>query len=135
MHSAIKLDVTQPCTQKWEQMTPSGAGHYCRSCQKTVVDFSIMSDKDIFQYMQQATSSVCGRFNDDQLNRALRPAATEPSVAYRKNFWQLLIAGSLFAQQAKSQVKPFEPAPVSQNVPTHDSLLLGENMYQVVDGT
>jgi hypothetical protein len=135
MQPAIKLDITQPCNQNWEQMSPSHEGRYCVSCQKSVVDFSSMSDKDIFQYMQQATHAVCGRFNDDQLQKVLKPVANGSPVPYRKNIWQLIMAGTLFAQQVSSQVTPMPSSPITHAVPLQDTVALDADQYQVIDGS
>jgi hypothetical protein len=44
-------------------------GRFCLSCSKTVVDFSAMSDKQLYDYFNNYTGNTCGRLTDDQLNR------------------------------------------------------------------
>jgi len=60
MQPALKLSIAQPCSQHWENMTPSSAGNYCASCQKNVVDFTGMSDQEIHHYFHRATGPVVG---------------------------------------------------------------------------
>ncbi len=62
------ISIPQPCHQSWQQMTPVEGGRHCPSCCKTVTDFSVMTDKEIINYLGRQTN-VCGRFNDHQLNR------------------------------------------------------------------
>jgi hypothetical protein len=66
------LSVTQPCHEKWEEMTPADRGVFCQSCSKHVIDFSAMADEDILDYFQKREGQpVCGRFRNSQLNRPL----------------------------------------------------------------
>jgi hypothetical protein len=67
----IQLRLDHPCTQKWSEMTPSGRGRFCGSCQKNVVDFTAMTDNEILQFIQANTSGFCGQFRATQLNREL----------------------------------------------------------------
>jgi len=64
------------------------------ACQKTVVDFTLMSDAEIIQYFSKASGSVCGRVGSDQLNRRLvapRPPRKSPWIG-----WPVLLSGLLF---------------------------------------
>ncbi|MBO9731681.1 MAG: hypothetical protein J7623_23775 [Chitinophaga sp.] len=76
MKSTIKglyLSVPTPCNEDWNQMTRTAAGMHCSSCNKTVVDFSLLSDAEIFTVVANGRGSICGRFMDTQLHRALMP--------------------------------------------------------------
>ena len=44
MSKAIQLSVSEPCHENWDKMSPVNQGRFCGSCQKQVVDFSVMSD-------------------------------------------------------------------------------------------
>jgi hypothetical protein len=64
-------------------MTPEGKGKFCDSCQKTVIDFSNMSDNQLAQFFKKPASSVCGRFHQDQLEREINiPRKRIPWVKY-----------------------------------------------------
>lgn len=65
------LSVTSPCHENWEQMTPDQRGRFCASCQKIVVDFTAMSDRQVADYFKNSAVSTCGRFYRDQLNREM----------------------------------------------------------------
>jgi hypothetical protein len=65
----INLSIPKPCHENWNAMTPSEKGKFCGSCQKTVIDFTEMSDRQIAEFFKKPPSSVCGRVYNDQLHR------------------------------------------------------------------
>jgi hypothetical protein len=52
-------------------MQPNNCGRFCKSCEKTVVDFSGKTDDEIIAVMTQSAVIPCGRFSDGQLNRPI----------------------------------------------------------------
>jgi len=60
------ISVPQPCTQQWANMQSNHDGRFCDSCQKTVVDFSTLSNSEILT-MLASTSQICGRISENQL--------------------------------------------------------------------
>jgi len=73
-NKGLYLSVPTPCEENWSQMTRTAAGRHCSSCNKTVVDFSILSDAAIFAVIANSNGTVCGRFSDDQLQREISGA-------------------------------------------------------------
>ena len=72
MAKKIQLNIPEPCHEDWDGMTPVEKGKFCGSCQKQVIDFSNMSDRELAQFFKKpSTGSVCGRFMTDQLERDL----------------------------------------------------------------
>jgi hypothetical protein len=64
--------IPEPCHEVWNKMTPDGAGRFCGSCSKTVVDFTGMTDAEIHQVMlEKKGTRVCGHFYKSQVNRPL----------------------------------------------------------------
>jgi hypothetical protein len=83
MAEKIQLSIPEPCHENWDAMTPSEQGRFCSSCQKQVVDFSLMSDRQIIAYFKQPRGSVCGRLHEDQLNRNIEtPKKRLPWIKY-----------------------------------------------------
>lgn len=78
------------------------------NCQKTVVDFTAMTDQQIASIMAQTANEGCGRFRQSQLERSLQLSVTTPNS--RGRFWGLLTAGLLGYQAAQSE----SLAPLSQ---------------------
>ena len=45
---SFKLNIAEPCAENWDTMTPTDCGKFCAACQKSVVDFSSMTDREIY---------------------------------------------------------------------------------------
>lgn len=81
MASVIKISIPTPCHEGWDNMAPNDRGRFCASCQKTVVDFTNMPDREIARILRQNTT-VCGHVRTSQLNRPLViPARANPARA------------------------------------------------------
>jgi hypothetical protein len=79
----IHLSIPRPCHENWDAMMPSDKGRFCASCQKTVIDFTNMSDRQLAAFFKKPPSSVCGRVYDDQLNRGIEiPRKRIPWIKY-----------------------------------------------------
>lgn len=106
MKPGLQIQIPTPCHENWDKMNPTGQGRFCLSCQKEVIDFSLMTDKEILNYISSASSTMCGRFGNDQLNREL-VRAREP----RKLWWRqwMGIAASFILLTAKSNAQVKAP--------------------------
>src|ERR1700754_197235 len=102
MASKLQLHIPEPCHENWETMTPVEKGRFCGSCQKQVVDFSNMSDREVAQFFKQpSTDSVCGHFSNTQLDRDLDiPKKRVPWVKY---FFHVAIPALLVSTKANGQ--------------------------------
>ena len=56
------------CDQYWDDMKPLADGRHCKSCNKTIVDFSQMTYSEIALFMSESQSPVCGFYLPDQLS-------------------------------------------------------------------
>lgn len=70
MKHKIQISIPEPCHEGWQNMTPVEKGRFCASCQKTVLDFTNLSDKEIINLVPK-NDTLCGRINVSQLNRNL----------------------------------------------------------------
>lgn len=106
----VHLNIPEPCHENWQQMTPNEQGRHCMSCQKTVVDFTLMSDQEVLNYISHASSSVCGRFNNHQLDKTYEEKKIKRSFSFRYA-WNVVVATFLLtgsaatAQTRKTQQK------------------------------
>ncbi|HEX8315320.1 MAG TPA: hypothetical protein VF609_10015, partial [Flavisolibacter sp.] len=79
----FSIKIPTPCHEDWNEMTPKDKGRFCDSCQKTVIDFSPMSDRQIADFFKRPAASICGRFHLDQLEREIHiPKKRIPWVKY-----------------------------------------------------
>jgi hypothetical protein len=67
MERNLNLSIPTPCHEQWENFSMTSSGGFCSSCNKTVVDLTKMSDKQLLKYLQQKTSHTCGRVRRDQI--------------------------------------------------------------------
>lgn len=105
MPGPLQLKIPKPCHENWEAMTPNEQGRFCMSCQKTVIDFRVLSDKEILDYITNASSNTCGRFNEDQLNRKIT-VRKERGIGSWKYLWNMLVSTFLLAGEVSAQSKP-----------------------------
>ncbi len=106
MSKPIQLSIPTPCHENWAAMTPEAKGRFCRNCAKIVVDFTTMTDAELFDYFRQAKGqSICGRLAPDQINTPVKAA---PRIRKQPWFWRYAAAFLLFMgrQEAKAQTKP-----------------------------
>ena len=102
MAKKLQLTIAEPCHENWDGMTPVEKGKFCGSCQKQVIDFSNMSDRQVAEFFKKpSTGSVCGRFMTDQLDRPIEiPRKRIPWVKY---FFQIAIPAFLVSIKATAQ--------------------------------
>jgi hypothetical protein len=96
MKESLQIQIPTPCGEDWEQMTKRGRGRHCNLCQKTVVDFTGMTDAEVLGYFgvasleagsrgmasrgmasREQSSRICGRFLPEQLGRPLVPTLVQ----------------------------------------------------------
>jgi len=78
-------------------MTPEAKGRFCGSCAKVVVDFSVMTDNEVLNYLKKNSGSTCGHFTSDQLDRPIIETQLQPNKTWR--YWLASIASLLVMLQ------------------------------------
>lgn len=97
----FNLSIPAPCHERWEQMAPVEQGRFCNSCQKTVIDFTNMTDQQLAAYFKKPIGNVCGRFAPDQLERDITvPTKRIPWLRY---FFQFTLPAFLLSLKAAGQ--------------------------------
>jgi hypothetical protein len=106
-----KVQIANPCEEKWEGMTPVDGGKFCMHCSKNVVDFTQLSDEAILKIMKNSNGNMCGRFREDQLNRDL---VIKRGIYSFHSIFSKVAASLLFfigLETASAQVRKYETAP------------------------
>ncbi len=90
------LKVKSPCTESWEEMTPSEKGRFCAACQKEVIDFTALSSTEIIHLLsERKNESLCGRMHSNFQKKPLlvqETLSTQNNFSFpRKNWSRLLI--------------------------------------------
>ncbi|MGN6402148.1 MAG: carboxypeptidase-like regulatory domain-containing protein [Flavisolibacter sp.] len=97
----INLSIPKPCHENWNQMTQVEKGRFCNSCQKVVVDFTTMSDRELAAFFKKYSGSLCGRFQQEQLNHDINiPRKRIPWVKY---FFQFTLPAFLISLKTYGQ--------------------------------
>ena len=120
----MKLSIPDPCSQKWEQMAVvDQESRFCSECTRDIIDFSNHTDEQILKYVWKNPIRLCGRFSQNQLNRAIGKDEFDfPGLK------ALLIAGTL------TSVTNNVGAQISVNkIETHQITEVESN-YQVIRG-
>ncbi|QJD79934.1 hypothetical protein [Spirosoma rhododendri] len=117
----FSVQIPQPCPQSWDNMQPNDTGRFCTSCQKTVVDYTTLSDQELIKRLARPTAETqCGRLRDDQFNRLLVADTIESSWQR----WLSLLAMSwlglqtALAQQHSTKSTPSHPTQTSPVQPS-----------------
>jgi hypothetical protein len=76
MKQKIQISIPEPCHKGWQNMTPVEKGRFCASCQKTVLDFTHLSDNEIIKVVTK-NDNLCARINGSQLNKNLIETKTK----------------------------------------------------------
>ncbi len=98
----ITLSIPEPCHEDWNKMTPSQQGRFCGSCQKDVIDFTAMTDDELFRFFaEKKSTNVCGRTLSYQLNTSL----AKPVEHKKRKFWYISYLTSLLLFFSKSETK------------------------------
>ena len=95
----LKLSIPTPCLEDWNNMTADKNGRLCASCQKTVIDFSAMTDAQIINYFTHFQGETCGRLTEKQLNFVI----SEPLTTTPNNRWAWALSALLLPTVAASQ--------------------------------
>jgi hypothetical protein len=117
----IQLTIPEPCHENWEQMTKEEKGRYCGACKKTVIDFSGMSDRELATFFRKPVGDICGRVQDDQLNRDI--ILPRKRIPWLKYFFQFLIPAFLISAKSYAQGKIVAQSP-RQKKPAENSFCI-----------
>lgn len=82
-------------------MDAAKQGKFCNACQKTVIDFTLMSDNELAAFFKKSDENVCGRFANEQLNTDLQIPAKK--IPWLKYFFQITIPAFLLSFKASAQ--------------------------------
>jgi len=121
----FKITIPKPCFEGWENMLPNEQGRFCNSCAKTVVDFSVMSDEAVQQYLVvNYEKQVCGHFKNSQVQRIV--IELPPNILHvRLPFWKKFLVLSLicFGTAFLSIDTTFARTSFIQGEPIHDTII------------
>ena len=92
MQKQTSIYIPKPCHEDWNKMTPTQQGKFCGSCNKQVIDFSLMSDQQVLNFLSHQSGKLCGHFDAEQLQRPLM----QTKIKKKKSWWMALTMPLLF---------------------------------------
>jgi hypothetical protein len=102
--STIQLTIETPCHENWAGMQPAEQGRFCNTCQKKVIDFTAMNNREVYNTILKQDANICGRFNNNQLQQPL-PLEADKKQRWHNYFFSFLVPALLFSKQATAQQK------------------------------
>ena len=105
----LHLSIRQPCHENWDTMQDMDSGRFCQSCQKQVIDFTLVSDADLVNYFKKLNGGVCGRLTQQQLQAEY--ALPSRKIHWLRYFFQVAIPALLFSAKANAQLGKISVAP------------------------
>lgn len=100
MPKVKKIELSFVCDEDWNKMSPVDSGRHCSSCQKTVVNFSGMSDAQIVAfYAKSENEKTCGQFRFGQLEHINKGLAL-PERKVKTSFFRPLLASAILSTAA-----------------------------------
>lgn len=82
MKKQLQLSIPNPCNESWSDMTQKGLGRHCDKCDHVVVDFTRLSDRQLFDLFAQSNAPMCGKFTRNQLWREISGPPAIPSFSF-----------------------------------------------------
>jgi hypothetical protein len=110
-----KISIPAPCHEDLASMTPTEKGRFCMACQKDVIDFTRLTDKEV-QATVMNNPGGCGIFLNSQLERELH-------IAKEKRKWMpaAAIAAGLLSLSAPAVAQDNNNVPAQeQNEPVEN---------------
>ena len=114
----LHLNIPNPCTENWEEMSVTEKGKFCSYCQHEVTDFTNLSNAEIIHFLSKTKGKVCGRVRSNQLNRRIIPIAPVPKSHWGKWVASLLLLSTANEVVAQNAQQTHIVAP--QSLPTHE---------------
>lgn len=139
MDTKFDLSIKKPCSQNFNDFLPTDAGGYCNVCQKEVIDFTRMTEKDILNFFREKAEGTCGRLNKDQLRTYFDSYNHDNSNKWKwLRFGVIGVSSLLLVQESSAQNSTptiIEADQRVQNQSIENKMFLGKHLVsgRVVD--
>lgn len=91
MNHNFKIKIPKPCHEDWNLMTPNQKGRFCKTCVKTVIDFTKKNNNQLHDFFSNTTNeNICGVFNKKQLD-SITIEIPQETFNYKYSFNKLFI--------------------------------------------
>ncbi|MCH2034069.1 MAG: hypothetical protein MK202_11225 [Tenacibaculum sp.] len=132
-----KITIPEPCHENWHQMTSVEKGRFCKSCSKTVIDFTKKSPKQIQEYLQlNQGKRVCGHFYKKQLDSIvveLPITVFERELSFQKMFVLLILVvmgTSLLSCKTEGKTQKIEKVIMRDSMETSEKTI--DSLFSII---
>lgn len=123
----MKLNIPNPCSESWENMDLRNLGRFCRSCEKTVIDFTNMSPEGVKNTLEKHSGQkICGRFRENQLNRTFTLKEQIAKTIQVLGITSILFVGSISELKAQDVSKHTNVDSVLITYEEEDDFIFGD---------
>lgn len=99
----LNFSIADPCNENWNNMHAHEQGRFCDSCSKAVIDFTTMTNAQVFKTLMNGDANICGRFSDTQIEQGVA-YGIEKQKHWHKYLLGLLLPAVFYAKPAKAQM-------------------------------
>ncbi|MFT5921243.1 MAG: hypothetical protein ACI8TS_000571 [Flavobacteriales bacterium] len=114
--NGVKITIENPCGEDISQMKPTQRGRFCGSCERDLVDFTKLNDRDIQKVIHQTNGDVCGWFRPDQLDRQMVELPVASSPAFFKYAASVLLTMAIGNSTAQNNQIPMPSEKTEQTI-------------------
>lgn len=126
------LKIDQKCNENWQNMEPNKEGKFCELCSKSVVDFTVLTKKEILQKLQVSNGSICARVRRSQLRTPL--FEVDKSNHYRLPYSRVAAGIMLAASIASIQSCEVNPIQIGSEISLVESSEISNSKLQNENG-
>ena len=140
-NKSFQITIPEPCDQKFKDMTPQDGGRHCAQCDKVLVDFSVLTDKEIVELVKNSKGKLCGHFRKSQLNRDISLVPHQINSARGKTagllLASLLSGGNLDAQNyvTTPQLVEYQEVTINEKTLVDEFLEKEKGEEIIINGT
>lgn len=114
--NGVKITIENPCGEDVSQMEPTQRGRFCGSCERDLVDFTKLNDREIQKVIHQTNGDVCGWFRPDQLDRQMVELPVASSPAFFKYAASVLLTMAIGNTTAQNDQAPISLEKTEQTI-------------------
>lgn len=132
MKKSFSLNLSNPCSEKWETFSPTDRGAFCSSCSKEVIDFTSMSDQQIIDHFKSRPKNTCGKLRPDQFKHyRIQSDSINPGWKLWKAGLVAIALASLTKPSSAQEKKPKSPTEQNSNERLHSDNIPAPKKFDV----
>lgn len=129
MKKQFSLEIQNPCSAKFSEMTPNVNGSFCSSCAKNVIDLSHKTNSEVAKFLATSKeSSICARLRTSQLEEVFEH--NETSKLKNLKYATAIAASVLLTSNVVAQEKETPKIEIDSTQPKPQRVVIGKVLYR-----